>query len=348
MSIAYYSAFMSRPGHGGGHRWEQLQAIIESTRIASAAVEMPTQFSLGQKLSGIGQLKRLGFLHGLPSKKWLYYGGVFSVLLDRFAQERPKLIITETLDPHSCLIAAAAAYYDIPWIACPPNLDSLLGDFADDFYPKRFGKNPEFAWLALADIVFTISAEEAFVLNNADIPAHFLPYFPASDLAGHLSGLRSKRKAQGFYLILGSAINPPTKAGVLEQLGFAADHLGDGEKLIVVGRGTQQLDCDNPAVVIEGEVSDERLAELLSSCKAAWIHQTFGVGALTRIAELLLAGIPVVLSSHAARSASYDGIYPYESFPDALDALRSDLPMPSLPTAPSSEFFEQTIAFLCQ
>lgn len=348
MKIAYHSVFMGRPGHGGGHRWEQLQELIEATGIDCAPVELPSSFSLSQKLHGAFLLRRLGFLHGLFSKKWLYYGGVFSLMLERWASERPSLLITETLDPHSCLLAAAAAYYDIPWVACPPNLDSLLDEFADDFYPKAFGRNPEFAWLSLADIVFTISQEEAFVLNNAAIPAHTLPYFPCASLAEHLKGLRNTRQPEGAYLILGSTINPPTREGVLEQLSFASDHLKEGEKLIVVGRGTEELTCENPAVVIEGGVSDGRLAQLLSSCKAAWIHQTFGVGALTRIAELLLSGIPVVLSSHAARSAHYDGLHTYDSFPQALESLRSDLPTPALPQSASTEFFSQTICFLCQ
>jgi len=350
--IIYNSGFMDNTMHGGGHRWAQLEELIEGSGLSAQPFRLPDSFSLSDKVSGFRWLFTHGFFHGRPRRSWLYMAGLFGSLCQRYRHAKPHLILTETLDIHGCILAALAHRLRIPLIICPPNLDSLLHPYRlhDTFHPRAARHfSPEFAWLSLADTLFTISSEESFVLNNAGLPAHFLPFFPTTQKTAQLTALRTQRSPKNFYLVLGSAINPPTRDGISRQLDFLGDALSDDESVIIVGRGTQTLQATHPSITIEGEVSDERLGELLCSCKAAWLHQTQGVGALTRISELLLSGVPIVASAHAVRSASYADLYVYEDFDQALELLRGSLPsMAALPSAPSTEFFHKTLHYLCR
>ena len=59
------------------------------------------------------------------------------------------------------------------------------------------------------------------------------------------------------------------------------------------------------------------------------------MGFLTRIPDMLVAGIPVIVNQIAARSTSgYSGVYSYQ-YPEELNLwLDKELPMPSLPEKP--------------
>jgi hypothetical protein len=103
----------------------------------------------------------------------------------------------------------------------------------------------------------------------------------------------------------------------------------------VVGLETERLRNVQrpPSVDVRGYVDNDTLDEMLISARAVLIHQRAGVGALTRIPEMLVAGVPVIASGVAARSAhEFEGVYTYEA-PYELEALmRGDpLPMPPVP-----------------
>ena len=108
------------------------------------------------------------------------------------------------------------------------------------------------------------------------------------------------------YLVLGTAGNKATLAGMtalIDYWGNPKNKLKD-EKLLVAGFWTMKYLKVTPVenIVILGEIPDAKLDDLLSTVKALVCYQKFGSGALTKIREILLAGVPVLANSHAARS----------------------------------------------
>ena len=72
---------------------------------------------------------------------------------------------------------------------------------------------------------------------------------------------------------------------------------------------------DDPRIEVRGEVADAELDEILAETKGCIVYQDNGSGALTKIPELLTAGVPVIINSHAARSHhNLPGIFEFDSF----------------------------------
>ncbi|NJK52908.1 MAG: glycosyltransferase family 4 protein [Leptolyngbyaceae cyanobacterium SU_3_3] len=220
-------------------------------------------------------------------------------------------------------------------IAIPQNLES--------FVPDAFHESlsTEIQALAKADIVFCISREEEWLLRLHGANAHYLPYYPPHAIEQHLLTIRRDRAPKNRYLILGSASNPPTRQGMIEQIHWLKQirqHLSF--EVDIVGYKTESLQeyCDE-TFVLHGTVSDNQLTTILTQTKTALIHQTASSGALTRIPELLTAGIPVVANGNACRSAhSYSGIYCYDDLFELLDRLNQPLdPAPMLPRPVTAE-----------
>jgi hypothetical protein len=64
---------------------------------------------------------------------------------------------------------------------------------------------------------------------------------------------------------------------------------------------------------------------------AVLIYQEAGVGALTRIPEMLIAGILVIANSNTCRSAyNYDGIYCYDDDYELIKLMESELGLPEI------------------
>jgi hypothetical protein len=75
--------------------------------------------------------------------------------------------------------------------------------------------------------------------------------------------------------------------------------------LIVAGYGTEAFlpaRIGHDSIRLAGPMSPTELEDLLVGVRACLCYQEGGGGALTRIPEMLLAGVPVVANTHAARS----------------------------------------------
>jgi hypothetical protein len=65
------------------------------------------------------------------------------------------------------------------------------------------------------------------------------------------------------------------------------------------------------------------------------IHQTYGLDYLTRIPEMLIAGIPVIANSIASRSYfDYDGIHIYENSQELAKLINENFCLPKMPLPP--------------
>jgi hypothetical protein len=98
-----------------------------------------------------------------------------------------------------------------------------------------------------------------------------------------------------------------------------------GEKLYFGGFGSEPLKklAVGNDVVFKGAMTDEELAEMQAGIRGAVVYQSDGSGALTRISEFLLADVPVVVNSHAARSYyNLPGIVEFRYVDDLGEAVK--------------------------
>lgn len=240
-------------------------------------------------------------------------------------------------------------------IAVPQNLEML----APGAREPRTGQTMPWSFehevdqLAAADVVYTISREEQWLLRLRGVAAQYLPFFPDQVCRDAWLAVRARRSAarepfQGFVL-LGSAVNPPTRAGIQELLtSFAGHDRPGGDALHVVGYGTEVFKpLESPGITVHGGLDDEALHALLAGARGVILHQPHAIGALTRIPEMLVAGLPILASPIAARSTSqYQGVVVYDSFAELQHLMGRPLSTPPMPDPPSTleQAFRQQIS----
>jgi hypothetical protein len=206
--------------------------------------------------------------------------------------------------------------------------------------------------LVHSDSVFTISLEERWLLRLFGCSADYLPYFPPAAVEESLLRARQNRRpaADAPILLLGSVTNPQTRTGLEHQLRLlraAAPALD--RRVILAGNGTQDLaPLAGANIEVRGAVSDEDLTTLMAETAVLWTHQAAGTGALTRVAECLIAGLPVAGSGVALRSTSHlSDVYAVETVDD-LRRLLPTLPRvavrPLPPSQAEREFAEKVTA----
>ncbi len=262
-----------------------------------------------------------------------------------------KLLLWESTNNY--LVPYIAKEHNIKTIAVPHNIESLVPGSLDIFTKETFPNNlqNEIAGLAYSDAVFCISREEQWLLKLLGIEADFLPYYPPENILLNLLNireLRNKNYTKNRFLILGTCFNPPTKIGMIEQIQWLSKIQSCVDfEVDIAGYGTETLaeHCQQTNFNLMGSVEPEKLNHLLSNARAILVHQQAGVGALTRIPEMLIAGIPVIANANACRSAfGYAGVHCYDSEEELEFLLKQDLDVPPViprPEAAEKRFIER-------
>jgi hypothetical protein len=183
------------------------------------------------------------------------------------------------------------------------------------------------------------------------VEADYLPYHPPQQLEEFLLEVRERRRTAGErrFLLLGSATHPPTARSLERQLSTLLEIPGTaGFTFDVAGFGTERLALDGAAsnVVLHGSVSQRDLGELMARASAAIVEQRPSVGALTKIPELLLAGVPVIANVDASRNTwSLAGVSHYDSHEQLRALLEGPMPLPPVPArdAAAEERFRRVL-----
>jgi hypothetical protein len=263
-----------------------------------------------------------------------------------FAQ-RPetRVFLVEECTDYARLRAAREAGVGV--VCLPHNLEVWQQTVPRDFYsgeplPQALHREAQFA--ALGDVVFCLSREEQWFLTNHGAKTDFLPYFPSVGEVRRLTRIRNSRlehPPSGYeFFTVTTGANAKNREGVaalaevIEQLpNDASFHLHVG------GHALEELRprFASKRCTFHGALTDDQLDALMLRCQAAIVFQPAGVGALTRIPELLCAGIPVLANPHAARSAYHlTGVHLFHDPAELLALARRSLeppPMPSPDTA---------------
>lgn len=340
-------------GHGGNHRSAQILELIERSGVSVKRFDRQLLSTARDRyVAGIRSIlnpQTIRFVrrHQIqikPSLENIAFCGFQRQLYDRVLRQHSgtRILLWEATKNYVAPYVAAENHYKT--IALPHNLESLVPAQAALFE----GLETEIQALKKADVVFCIAREEEWLLRTQGVNAYYLPYYPPSAIVQQLQQVRQSRSPGARFLMLGNAHNPPTQQGMIEQL--------DGLKQIrstlefqvdIVGYGTETLKpyCDHPDFVVHGGVEPEALHQLLVQTKAALVHQKPTSGALTRIPELLIAGVPVIANSNACRSSDYCGVYRYDDWLELTDYLARSLETPPL-LAPPIAAQKRFISFL--
>lgn len=335
-------------GEGGGpRRSAQIAELLSVAGFDVVRCRLTADDSIGQRILRGAKYRLRSSLSATISLATLRAIGFASQAYDRAfnAHVGPRLIIQERTHGVGRIGSEMARSRSFRTLAVPQNLESLVPGQRDSLsgLSGMRGLAAELFELSRSDAVFCIAKEEQWLLNVNGIDAHYLPYFPIESWEIDLLSIRSRRapSAPRRFLLLGGVANPPVLAGMIELIGEIAPIARTlNVELHVAGHSTERhlAHLANDAVTIHGTVTEAALATLMAECTAAVVFQRQGCGALTRIPELLLAGIPVLSNPNAARSAfHYDGVHTFHSYEELRALMAGDLPIPTVPVRPIAE-----------
>jgi hypothetical protein len=231
--------------------------------------------------------------------------------------------------------------HGIPTIICPQNLDAL--DLTDLPTPNQWTTHARLYDLASELTVFErcerrlfISKVEAGFVQGMGFASDFYPYRAVGEIRERMLQVRQERAAQaqtrGLFLLIGSAHFPPIGDGLRWFAEEAAvNGLPEGVRVVAVGRGTEKLLAPSltpAALELKGWTEQEELEQLLRQVEGILVPYRMGFGALTRLSELPVSGIPIIASEFATRGLeSIDGIFPvanhWRAWCDAIEGVMS-------------------------
>lgn len=340
-TILRNSVFEAKADGNGGHR--RTAQIDELVRLAGFAVKdvkpLPST-RLERYQLGIRFLLRNSFpissvrTAAVCGHEYLNHKTNFEQHLGK------KVILWEKTVTFTTVHAAKEFGFKV--IALPHNIESLVPGQSDPYTHKPLPESleNELQHLAKADAIFCISREEQWLLKLRGIDADFLPYYPAKPILEELLKVRELRQdsQKKRFLILGSANNSPTYQGMLQQIEWLSQINDKDEfEVDIAGYCTELLapHCNHPKFNLIGAVDAQKLHYLMLNAKAVLVHQQAGAGALTRIPEMLIAGIPIIANSNACRSAyDYPGIYCYDNQSELVGLINRTFEDPPLLNRP--------------
>lgn len=232
----------------------------------------------------------------------------------------------------------------VPVVALSQNLESLvIQQITQDRSLTLFRQELEI--FRRCELVITISREEDVLLNNLGVRTCYHPYFPVAEIRERMERVRQARSgaAKSGILMVANSKNLPTREGFRQAASFWQRHAlaRSAGPLLLGGFQSEQYfhanDWDGNIQFL-GSLDDATLDNWLSRVRAYLCYQPSGAGALTRICEMQLAGVPVLANSHAARSYyGQPGLIEFGTLEElpaalhALDGLPDSFPPPSPP-----------------
>jgi glycosyltransferase involved in cell wall biosynthesis len=335
---------------GGGNRHAQIYDLLARVDPELAYTD-PVSAGKGRLKGMLHAVRRLmpavrpiGF-NPFSKRAWINYGynGKIWECLEQSLRKHPdaKCLVNEIQMRWSVPYFCRA--HRLPWVAMPQNFE-VFWKGEDIFLNRSYwaGIRFESELLRMAAHVFTISHEEQFILANLKIRADCLPYYPPAEQVAWLDSIRREREAterEDFVVFIANFEGEASVHGLREFVAKFLPPVNSRPRLVLIGWRSEMLRLELGADVgVLGGVSREKLFELFVRAKAMVVHQSYGGGALTRIPEALIAGLPVIANTFAARSAmTYDGVYTYASHERLSELLNSNLPVPSIPARPDKE-----------
>lgn len=257
-----------------------------------------------------------------------YYALRLPAVYDKYEQQDVVFLWENTTDFDILFLLKATGH---PVLALPHNIESLVAGHNVNALAQ------EVSGLQLCDGVFAISKEETWLLRLLGVKAYYLPYYPPKEVEVHLLMIRNRREHRRTnerkkFLLLGSASNYPTRLGMQMMIDAAAIRPLPFD-LGIAGYRTNALRVpQQTGITFYGTVTNEVLDGILEETDAVLVYQPPTTGALTRIPEMLLAGIPVFVNFDAGRNyLNLNDVHLYDSFEGLFATLENFVPYQTEP-----------------
>ena len=338
-TILHHSVFLPLSnGHGGEKRTYQILFDLQAKGYSLQEVN----FSKSKRLyirslfSAFILLMRVyGITHWKSPKTFLKFlittAYQYDQLVSSFRDSDADFFLWESVRPERYLLLYLAQKYGKKVIACPHNVESLVPLQNSSLF--RFSKKQAFEWeiniLKESEQVYAISHEETWLLNLWGVKAECYLYAPVGEILSQMQTLQLQRDYTNdkmAYLLLGTAINEATRWGMQHIIDLWTNHTIP-YPLHVGGYGTEKLSVpeEEQQILFLGEMTDDQLQNEQIHAKALLIYQPPTTGALTRISEALVAGIPVIANDAAARSYyNMPNVHVYQDDNELLKILSTD------------------------
>ncbi len=316
-------------GHGGERRTTQ---IVEYYTQQGYEI-VPLHLNFKKRYTLISLVKAFFIIYkvyGLTDwksvnkfrKYWRDIARLIPQLENYFAQNI-KTFVWESVHDEYYYIAHFAQKYHKEIVAFPHNIESLVLNQKSALTNKLspYGFEKDINILKKCELVNTISRFDTQLLSMFGINADFFPYNPPKKATDFLLDIKAKRSERiksptKQILILGTAHNPPTRIG-MEKLIQILNSFDDNKiQVTLAGFGTEKLKSiiKKDFIVVKGQLSQTDLETEMINCDALLVNQPPTTGALTRVTEFLLAGIPVILNIESAHSHfEMEGVVVYEN-----------------------------------
>lgn len=372
--ILYFSRFYNNPnGNGGDKRTAQICEMLdgidyELISICQSPFKIPHDINdfLHNPLHLYSKIKSKFFKQHCTYSKYNRWSVGFreyvvflhlqaKLFTDSLKKISPKVLLLD--DP---VFLAPALFYakskHIRVVALCHNLETLSREQVVYSHQYEMFKY-ELEILNQCDLVVTISTEETFLLRNFGLDPVYLPYFPSGKSAERFLTVRKSRygRSKVNFLLLGTVHNIPTLHGMKKAINeIIGKNVLSDDKLLVAGYGTRELlgHFDDARIELRGEVTDDELDEMLVETKGCIVYQENGSGALTKIPELLTAGVPVIVNSHAARSYHHlPGIFEFtsiEQLGEQMERAAEHDQFPHVLCPPAADLLRERILNLSQ
>lgn len=352
MALHYGRFLNAEARHGGTRRSQQIREILErnGVHVGNVALESDRRRTRFARAAGIVRGVIASPLREIPSIRrpsGLYHRAMADLSL---RSAPPGLPVVWEGGPGETFYGGwAAQKHGHRVVAAPQNFDSLTPGMASAWTGRQSPDwlEEELSELRHADAIFVLSSHDRWLLSLYDVHADVLPYYPPADVRDHLLDLRRERSARSdirtSVLALGTMGSEPTARGFRDLLGLiegSSRLQSTAASIVIAGYGTELLRSafQRSGAHVVGTVSEPDLDALQRDARALLVHYVPAPGALTRIPEALLAGIPVVANRHAARGyESMSGVHVYESPDELAELLAADLPEPDIPAPPTAE-----------
>ncbi len=328
-------------GGGGAHRTYQLLYEL-SNRFGADKVSFLTAADLGDtpasaadRISDSAAQIVARFLKVAENPLHVAFkSGFFSLLRNvarsyrEILRSRPKLEFCVVEDPNLVLLREINDAAGIKTILAPWSLNSVTeylprlvdgvraaGQNADSLR-ERTVVRAAFSFLgdevllhARAGRSWLLSRVEQGLLRSLGAAAEYLPFYPVGEAMAQSRRLRGKRSAAtvdpGLFVISGSPIHQNNLALADFLATLDQDKLAASVRIAVVGFD------DPPArlapyiggkVQFLGRLDGAGFEDLLVRARAVLVPQIAGFGCLTRVPEMLAAGIPVLVDEMTAHA----------------------------------------------
>jgi hypothetical protein len=349
MRVLFLSQATPGPMSGGGPRrshqlWHELNECFGAENVVLASA---SEFVLPYAVPSGRFQKLFSMVSAKFSGRWkrasLFEGPRSAAVIQNYRclveSAKPDAVLLESADVH--YLAEINNDYGLKTVSAPWSIEALTnklvhlitafrrpvcdtelrGRVVDAF--RHFAE--DLLSGAKCEKIWALSRLECGFLKSAGLRCDYLPYYPVGDAELYLERIRVHRTPKlGQFVICGGSItqNAVGLQHFLQKL--APADIPVGAKIIV--SGVSELPSEwiahlEGTVEFCGRLSEEDFSVLMANAHAVIIPQNCGFGCMTRVADSLRAGIPVLADAIVGNgTGEVPGLSLVDDYPDGWSA----------------------------